>query len=84
MRLEWKHRFLTTGLPGKSVHSIVKNICFQKKKKRQGRETGKKEDRRQETGEGDVSLLCFSCKQEPPGFGFFLIQKNSFHPVTFW
>ena len=63
---------------------------FSKKKRKQGRETGKqgketekKEDRRHETGEGNVSLLWFYCEQEPPGLGFFLIQKNSFHPLTF-
>ena len=65
MRLEWKHRFLTTGLPGKSVHSIVKNICFQKKKKAR---KGDREERRQETGDrrGRCIIIVFFLQTRTP------------------
>ena len=71
MRLEWKHRFLTTGLPGKSVHSIVKNICFQKKKKgKEGRQGRKKTgDRRQER---EMYHYCvFPANKNPLGLDSF-------------
>ena len=63
MRLEWKHRFLTNGLPGKSVHSIVKNICFQKKKKgKEGRQGRKKTgDRR-----GRCIIIVFFLQTRTP------------------
>ena len=66
-----------------------KEYLFSKKKKKEARKgdrearKGDREERRQETEEGNVSLLWFYCEQEPPGLGFFLIQKNSFHPLTF-
>ena len=80
MRLQWKQRFLTTGPSAELVHSILKNISFQKKKEAR---KGFREERRQEIGQGNVSLLCFYCKQKLPGFGFFLVQKNSFYLLTF-
>ena len=63
MRLQWKHRFLTTVPPGKPVHSILKNISFQKKKVSKGGRQG-----RNETGDrtGKCVIIVFVLQTETP------------------